>query len=65
MCKLGVRQRACQSLKDLFTLLHRREKRKTWLIINHEFTKEAKTTVARFGKPEVSSIVASWEQYNT
>ena len=39
---------ACQFLKDPFTLLHRRAKGKTWLIINHEFVKEAKTTAARF-----------------
>ena len=31
-------------------LLHRRTKGKTWLIINYEFIKEAKTTAAKFEK---------------
>ena len=42
--------RACQFLKDFFTLLHCRAKGKNQLTIKHEFIKAAKTTVARFVK---------------
>ena len=49
-CKLGIRQELASFWKIIFTLLHRRAKGKTWLIINHEFVKEAKTTAARFEK---------------